>query len=164
MEWLFNQWLALPASVMTFVLGFFTSRYTLSKKERLDVEHIQFETSRKLIQEQSTFYEKFTSELAKYCSKETEPTLDDFMNISAAGISYFKHLDIVCLAILGGRVDRNSHDALVPKIIEATEKTLPLYYEILKSIATKKKFPYTGELKRETYQSVYTVAEKYKKS
>jgi len=65
---------------------------------------------------------------------------------------------------LSGRVDNNARDnTLVPSIVQTVNKSLPAFYKTLQSIAQKKNFEYHGELRREDYESLYRVVEKYGK-
>jgi hypothetical protein len=151
--------------VITFILGFFASRFTLSKKERRDIEQTQYENSKQLMESQNDRFQEFASALSRYIAKEDPPTLDDFFQISTVGERYFYQQKITSDAILSGIVDPKSRDnTLVPKIVETIEKSLPAFYNVLQIIAKKKNFPYAGKLERKTYESLYLVAEKYGKT
>jgi hypothetical protein len=52
----------------------------------------------------------------------------------------------------------NTH---IPIIKDVIEKTLPTFYETLQDIAQKQKIEYSGELKRENYESIFKVYDKY---
>jgi hypothetical protein len=148
--------------IITFVCGFFVSRFTLTKKERKDVEQTQFENAKQLMESQHDRFQEFSLALTKYVGKDGEPALDDFYEIATVGERYFYQQKITADAILSGRVDSNSRDStLVPKITETVEKTLPTFYEVLQKIAKKKHFPYHGKLERRNYESLYAVVEKY---
>ncbi|MGY2847710.1 hypothetical protein ACVIWU_002412 [Bradyrhizobium sp. USDA 4509] len=65
---------------------------------------------------------------------------------------------------MADQVDRQSRDmTLVPRIVEAVNANLPSYYRTLQNIATRNGFAYSGELRRENYEAMYAVAEKYGK-
>jgi hypothetical protein len=150
--------------IATFVLGFFTSRLTMTKKERKDVQQKQFENSKALMEAQFARFQEFSAALNKYVSKAGEPTLDDFFEISTVGERYFYQQQVTSDAILAGNVDQQSRDnTLVPRILETAKKSLPTFYEVLQKIAKKKGFEYNGVLKRENYASIYQVVEKYGK-
>src|SRR5258708_23214867 len=135
--------------IVTFILGFFASRFTLTKKERKDVEQKQFENSKTLMEAQHATFQEFTTALKKYIEKDGEPTLDDFFLIATVGEKYFNQQKITSDAILAGNVDAGSRDnTLVPRIVEAVNKSLPSFYSSLQSIAKKKKIEYNGVLVR----------------
>jgi hypothetical protein len=151
-----------PIPIATFLLGFFTSRFTLSKKERVDVGQKKFENSKALMEAQNTTFQELSASLHKYANKRGKPSLTDFFDISTAGEKYFYQQKITCDAILSGKVDDSTRDnTLVPKIRESVERTLPDFYKTLKSIADKKEIEYEGKLVRSNYESLYLVVEKY---
>lgn len=156
---------AVIAPILTFVLGFFVSRLTMTKKERKDVAQTQFENAKGLMESQHERFREFTTALKKYVDKTDPPTLDDFFEIATIGEKYFYQQRITSDAILAGAVDAVSRDnTLVPGIAETVNKSLPTFYEVLQSIARRKGFEYHGELKREDYESLYLVVEKYGKA
>jgi len=143
-------------------IGFLATRWTLTKKERLDAEQKLFENGRDLMLAQNARYQEFTNALQKYITKKKDPTFDDFLSIATAGDNYFHQLTIVSNAILAGKVDSHSRDAtLVPRIEEAIKSNLPGYYSTLQSIAARKGYEYSGKLQRSQYQAIYAVVEKY---
>jgi hypothetical protein len=146
----------------TFVLGFFTSRFTMSKKERADTSRNAFQDTRQLMERQEETFQAYASAINAYVNSPRNGEIDHFMAIAATGETYFYQLKIACDAILSGNVDAVAREnTLLPKIREATLKSLPVHYETLQSIAKKKGFSYTGELRRENYQSLYAVIEKF---
>lgn len=150
------------APIVTFVAGFFTSRWTMTKKERKDFEQQLFENGRDLMAAQMTAFQEFTTALQKYVNKDGEPTFDDFMSIAMTGEKYFYQQKIVSDAVLANKVDWRSRDnTLVPSVADTVEKALPSYYRHLQSIAKRKGFEFHGELKRENYESMYSVVEKF---
>lgn len=148
--------------IITFVLGFIVSRFTMSLKERKDYEQKLFENGKGLMEAQNSQFQEFTAALQKYINKTGEPTLDDFFEISTIGENYFYQLKISSDAILAGKVATDVRDnTLVPAIKEAITKSLPIFYSTLQTIAAKKNILYRGKLKRENYESMYSVVEKY---
>jgi hypothetical protein len=146
----------------TFVAGWFGARFTMTKKERRDFEQKQFENGRDLMAAQHEKYREFAMALSQYINKEGEPTLDDFFKIATAGDTYLYQQKIVGDAILSGKVDTLSRDnTLVPSISETVKKTIPQYYQVLQSIAKKRNYEYHGAYKRENYESLISVVEKY---
>ncbi|MGY4418656.1 hypothetical protein ACVWY2_001081 [Bradyrhizobium sp. JR6.1] len=80
------------------------------------------------------------------------------------GDNYFQQQKIISNAILADQVDRQSRDlTLVPRIVEAVNANLPSFYRVLQNIAARNGFAYSGELRRENYEAMYAVAEKYGK-
>lgn len=148
--------------IITFVLGFVVSRFTMTLKERKDWEQKLFENGRGLTEAQNSRFQEFAAALHKYLNKAGEPTLDDFFEISTVGEKYFYQLKISSDAVLSGSVPADVRDnTLVPGIREAVTKSLPAFYSTLQAIAAKKKIRYSGELRRENYESMYAVVEKY---
>lgn len=150
--------------ILTFILGFIVSRFTMSMKERKDYEQQLFENGRQLMEAQNSRFQEFSAALHKYVNKAVDPTLDDFFEIATVGEKYFYQLKISSDAILSNKVDPATRDnTLVPAIRDAVQKSLPTFYGTLQSIAKKKAIDYRGELKRENYESMYSVVEKYSK-
>lgn len=148
--------------IITFIAGFLVSRFTMSKKERKDYEIQLLETSRELIEEQGSAFEEFALSIYQYANKEEQPNLDDFFAISSKGALYFNRIKITCDAIIANKVDDDSiRNTIVPKVKEAIERSLPDFHKTLRDIADKDGIKYTGELKRENYESMYTVYEMY---
>jgi hypothetical protein len=145
----------------TFILGFLTSRFTMSKKERADVAQLRFQNSRELMERQNETFQDYVSALDGYINA-LEGDADHFVKVATVGERYFYQLKIASDAILSDAVDANARDnTLVPKIREAVERSLPEHYDALREIAAKKGFRYDGELRRENYSSLYAVVEKY---
>jgi hypothetical protein len=147
---------------VTFVLGWFGARLSMTKKERKDFEQKQFENGRDLMLAQHGKFQEFAAALAKYVNKEGEPTFSDFLEIATVGETFLYQQRVTSDAILADKVDSQSREnTLVPSIVETLQKTLPNYYKVLQSIAKKRGFEYDGKLKRENYESLYIVVEKY---
>lgn len=148
--------------ILTFVLGFAASRFTMTLNEKKQYELKLFENGKELMEAQSSRFQEFTSSLQRYINKTDNPTLDDFFEIATAGEKYFYQLKISSDSILSNKVDPEIRsNSLVPGIKEAVTKSLPTFYTILQSIAKKRGIAYQGELKRENYESLYAVVEKY---
>ncbi|WP_157958248.1 hypothetical protein [Salinicola sp. CR57] len=146
----------------TFLLGFFVSRFTMTKKERKDYEIQLVETARQLIGEQTDAFQEFSKAINKYANKKGEPNLDDFFLISTTGEVYFSRIRASCDAIIAGKVDKDSlKNTIFPKVKDAVERSLPDFYKTLKEIAEREGITYSGELKRENYESIYKVYGKY---
>lgn len=144
----------------TFILGFFVSRFSMSKKERKDYEIQLLETSREIVNEQSEAFQEFAEALYHYANKKEEPDLDDFFSISTKGELYFNRIRMACDAIIAKKVDEDSiKNSIFPKVKEAVERSLPDFYSTLTEIAEKEGIKYSGELRRENYESIYTVYE-----
>lgn len=148
--------------IATFVLGFFASRFTMTLNERKQYELKLFENGKALMETQNSRFQEFAAALQKYINKTDQPTLDDFFEISTIGEKYFYQLKISSDAILSNKVDKEARDnSLVPGIKDAVAKSLPTFYATLQAIAKKRGIAYEGELKRENYESLFTVVEKY---
>ena len=150
--------------IVTFMLGFIVSRFTMTKKERLDFAQVQFNNAKALMEARHARFQEFTTAMKRYATKTEEPDLDDFFQIATTGENYFYQLKITGDAILSGKVDSKSRDnTLVPAIEEAITKSLPTFYQTLQSIARRKDYSYHGVLKRENYESLYAAVEKFGK-
>jgi hypothetical protein len=157
LEWLKD--IGLPLA--TFVAGFFVSRFTLTKKDRKDVEQKNFENSTKLLEEHQTAYDAYTKALDNYGSAPT-PDLANFIEIATKGDRYFDIIHAMSSAILSDKVDTEGRDNhLLPKIRAVADRTLLEHYAILQTIAAKHHFPYSGELRRADYNAIFSVVEKY---
>jgi AAA15 family ATPase/GTPase len=157
-----NLALKVGVPILTFVLGFLASRFTMTKKERKDYSAKLQENSNSLLCSLNEQFERFTLALKEYASSEGSPTLTEFYKVATTGESYLGQLRMICDSILSGNIDRqavmNTHRQNVKN---AVEKTLPVFYETLRHIADKHKISYEGELRRENYESIYSVYEKF---
>jgi hypothetical protein len=162
-EWLSDLTKINPiVPIVTYVLGFMTSRFTLTKKERKDLEQKQFENSKSLLEAQHERFQSFCTALLKYANKDGDPTLDDFFDIATEGEKYFYQQKITADAILAGKVDKQARDnTLIPKIKETLDTSLPKYYETLQSISSRKGIAYHGKLERKNYESLYLAVERF---
>ncbi|ANE55202.1 hypothetical protein AYM39_08440 [Methylomonas sp. DH-1] len=148
--------------IITFILGFIVSRFTMSKKERKDYESSLFATSIKLLEEQDKAFNEFSESLFSYANKKEAPNLNDFFSIATKGQLYFSKLSMSCDAIISGKLDKDSvKNTFTPKVKECVERSLPDFYDTLKRISIANKLEYNGELRKENYESLYVVYEKY---
>jgi hypothetical protein len=144
------------------LLGFFATRLTMTKKERLDFKHQLSENGKNLMLVQQERYQDFTETFQKYINKKGDPTFDDFLALARAGDNYFQQQKIISNAILADQVDKQSRDlTLVPRIAEAVNVNLPSYYRVLQSISARNGFGFSGTLQRSNYEAMYAVVEKY---
>ncbi|MGE0008354.1 MAG: hypothetical protein AB7S92_22595 [Parvibaculaceae bacterium] len=146
------------------VIGFFISRFTLSKSERLDHKQRLYENGLAHKKEKEERYKQFTNAIQSYISKKQKKskiTLDDFQAISTAGDLYFGELKSIAIAIQGENIDKESRPTFVTSIVEALQKNILVYYNVLQAISDKIDAPYSGEFKRSNYECLFEVAEKY---
>lgn len=156
-----NYLVSVGVPIATFVLGFVTSRFTLSKKDRLDHQQVLFQNERDLSEKHQAAYDEFQRELRSYV-KSPSPGIDDFSRISNSGDNYFRRLREIGEAVLSENVrEVSARETFVPILKEATEKTLPDYYGTLKVIAKKNGFDFHGELRRANYEPIYSAIEKF---
>ena len=154
-------WVTIGVPIATFVAGFITSRFTLSRKEKKDLEQDNYENSLKLEELQEKVYSAYTDAIKVYVGKE-DVTLDDFVLIATTGDKYFSQTSTLCSAILSDKVDASVRDnKLLAKVRDVAQRTLPKHYETLKSIAEKKGWPYQGELRRQDHEAIYAVVERF---
>lgn len=145
----------------TFVAGFLVSRFTLTKKDRKDVEQKNYENSSTLVDRYEVAYKEYTLAIKAYADAPSA-ALDDFTEIATKGDRYFTQLNFLASAILADKVDLTARDQLLlPKIRSAVSRSLPQHYDTLRSIATKHSFAYRGELRRTDYGALYEVIDRF---
>ena len=145
-----------------FVLGFITSRFTMTKKERKDYKAKLQDNSNSMLKSLDEQFQKFTLALREYTSIEGAPTSLEFYKVATTGEGYFTQMKMICDSILSGNVDSqsvmNTHRQNVKEVVD---KSLPAFYQTMQEIAEATGIDYQGELKRENYESIYVVYEKY---
>jgi len=145
-----------------FVAGFAVSRLTMSKAERKAHQQRLYENGKEHRKARDERSHDFQAALKAYILKVEPADLEDFHSISRAGELYFGELRMIADAILGKKIDDQVRDnTFVPDIVEALQKTIPAYYEELRRVADKIGVPFSGEFRRENYQSLVEVAEKF---
>ena len=148
--------------IITFLLGFFASRFTMTKKERTDYKAKLQENSNRLYEEHNQKYKDFARALYNYVNKKENPDMNNFFDIATKGDLYFNHVKTICDSIISNNIDKssveNTHLPLVKKVVE---ELLPEYYSALQTIARKKNFKYDGKLKEENYKSIFIVYNKF---
>jgi hypothetical protein len=158
---------AMPA--ITFILGgvvgFFVSRFSMTKAEKKSYEQVLYQNSLDLKKEKERRFQEFFNAMTCYVQSVNDPKLDDLFSLSASGNSYFNVLRDIADAIIQGKVDSHVRDnTFVPDIVEALRKNIPSYYTALKAVATRLNVSYDGEFKRSNYESLFRVVEKYASS
>lgn len=137
--------------VAGFIAGFLTSRFTMTKKDRADVDQKNFENTATLIDRHDTAY-----------TAATAASLDGFTEIATKGDRYLVQRNFLAAAVISGRVDPHARDTiLLPKIRAAVRRTLPQHYDTMRGIAEKHGFPYHGELRRSDYAALYDAVERF---
>ncbi|WP_312597806.1 hypothetical protein [Brevundimonas sp.] len=150
-------WVPLVSALGGVILG----RFSMSKKERADIDQKNYENSVKATETHDVAYKAYVAALAAYGSAD-DPTMDQFLALSSTGDSYFTQIARMADTIISGRVDVSMRDATwLPKIKVAYEKLLPAHYGALQAQARKKNYSYTGKLRRSDHESIYSVAEKF---
>ena len=156
-----NYFVAIGVPIATFLLGFFASRFSLSKKERLDHSQRLFQNERELSDRHESAYKEFSAALVAYVNSPS-PGLDDFAKISSTGDNYFRKLREIGESMLSSNIrEQAARETFAPILKQALDKTIPSYYKTLKEIAKKNGFPYDGQLKRENYEPIYSAVEKF---
>lgn len=155
-------WGKVVLPILTFVLGFVVSRFTMSKAERKAQNMAAQNLSNELIVKKNERFNEFVKAMRDYAQKKEEPGLDDFCEIAQKGESYFAAMTVICDSILTSNIPeatvRNTH---APGISDAVKKSLPSFYAALQEIARKKEITYKGKLDRKQYESIFLVYEKY---
>ena len=148
--------------IATFVLGFFVSRFTLSKSERLTHQQRQYENTRQLEEQRKAAYDRFTTALKSYVAGESPADVTTFYEIATSGDAYFNALKSAATAIQAKAIDPSARDGTyIPAIVEALEKSVPAYYQNLQKIAEKMDHRYDGQFKEQNYRSMIEVAKKF---
>jgi len=148
-------------SIILFLLGFFVSRYTQSKREKCQTSMDLSTRSESLIEKLDLKYKVFAIALNKF-SKKKNQNINDFCEISITGESYIEQVRIICTAILNNTLDAAAtKNNILSKIRDVAMITLPKYYDTLKYIAKRKGFQYNGEIKKEQNKCIIKVLYKY---
>lgn len=152
--------------IAAFLLGFFASRFTLSKDARLSHESSKFALSKEMAESQNKAYLELMHALTKYVNdKGKERSIDDFFALSGPAQNYLFQQKMVADAILANKIDKQSRNTtFVPKLVETADKIIPKVYENLKKIAERHRLPYPDHFDRANYQSIFDVVEKYGRS
>lgn len=147
--------------IVTFVLGFIISRFTLSKKDRLDHKQRLFQNERELSDRHKSAYDEFQEALRAYVAAPAVG-VDDFSRISNTGDNYFRCLKEIAEAMLSENIGEASRrDNFLQLLKDATERTIPDYYNTLHVIAKKQGFQYQGKLRRENHEQIYAAIERF---
>jgi hypothetical protein len=145
----------------SFVSGFLISRWTLTKKDRKDIEQKNFENTSKLIENHDATYRDYTAALTAYADAPLADG-DKFIDLAITGDRYFLQLNLLATAIISDKVDPSAREQiLLPRLRAAVVRTLPHHYDALRMMADKHGFKYRGELRRSDHGAIYAVAEKY---
>lgn len=154
-------WVTLLATVISGLAGIILGRFSMTKKERADVDQKNYENAVAANALHIEAYKAYTAALTAYCAS-SNPTLDQFSKVATTGDAYFTQIGRMCDAILAQRVDPGLRDITwLPKIKRAFETLLPRHYETLIAQAAKRGFDYQGKLRRSDHDSIYSVAERY---
>lgn len=147
--------------IATFVAGFATARWTLTKKDRLEFEQKNLENTNARIGEFEKAFEAYTQAIEIYTSLP-DPDASFFVKIAVTGDVYITTLNRMSSLILSGKSDvQLRDDVLLPKIRAAVSRTIPQHYKTLKAIADKHGFPFNGEERRAEDSAIYSVVEKF---
>ncbi|PSV97855.1 hypothetical protein [Photobacterium iliopiscarium] len=148
-------------ALVSFALGAFLTRFTMTKKERLDINAKKQETSNQLETEVISTYNKYIEVLAKF-DGSIQVTIDDFIKIESAGSAYFQSLNSLSNSILSNNTEKNSiKNSHFQKVEGGYLKSIPQHYQTLQNIAKKCDIPYKGKFDANNYQSMAKVLEKY---
>jgi hypothetical protein len=155
-------WVPIVTAIITSLGGFLLGRFTMSKKERADVEQKNYENSVNATASHDDAYREYIAALTAYGQS---PTADGFVTLCRCGDTYFSQVGRMCDTILSGRVNEGMRDSTwLPAIKAAFDKSLPNHYEVLQSEAAKHGYTYKGKLRRRDHESIHAVAEKFSTS
>jgi hypothetical protein len=69
---------AIPFGFFTFILGAVLNRFTMSKKEQVDVEQTKFKTSADLMEKQNAAYNDLVGTMPKVVANQDAMTVTEF--------------------------------------------------------------------------------------
>lgn len=152
--------IAAASSATTFVFGIAVGRFSMTKKERKDFEQKNYENTRELITQTDAAYETYGDALMAYKDAPT-PASTHFFAISRSGDLYFEKLNLMCAAILSGKVDREARNLFLLAKVRNAVTSLEDHYATLAGLAQKLAIDWPGELRRENYEAIYVVVERH---
>lgn len=153
--------LLIGATVFGAFLTAVINRLLYNRKDRNDVAQERFENSKTLLADQSDRRNDFTAAVAK-CLRKDRPSIDDIHAVMKTGEAYFETLRAMAQAVLEGRVSDTTRTLdFVPKIVEALEKSVPVYYGALANTCRKAGIPFEGKFQESSYESLFRVADRY---
>jgi hypothetical protein len=156
------EWLKIPIPIATFVLGFFISRFTLTKEQKAKLEQDYFKNSQELKDKHERIFREYTDAMAAYVKSTDDQTIDVFTSIAVAGDRYFGSINNLAEAVLSKKVDSQiAKGSFIPTICRAANESLPKHFETLREIADKLGIAYSGELDRAEHQASFAVLEKF---
>ncbi|OMO32251.1 hypothetical protein BH582_10905 [Vibrio sp. 10N.222.47.A9] len=148
-------------AVGSFLLGAILSRFTMTKKERFDVNAKRQEQSNQLESEVASAYKNYIESLSKLDRKENI-TVDIFIKVESEGAAYFQALNSLANSMLSYNTEKESaKNSHVLKVKDGYERIIPAHYETLKSLARECDIPYKGEFMEVNYASMKKVICKF---
>jgi hypothetical protein len=146
----------------SFGVGYFVRSYTLSAKERSDVNQVAFVNAKELASLQNQRFNELMETFAEYAGASDKPTVKEFAALNRVAQDYLYQQQLTADAILSGKVDKVTRDnTLMPKLVETAERIIPKVYATLHDIADQNGIDYPIDFKRENYESIYSAVEKY---
>lgn len=147
--------------LLTFLLGLLV-RFTLSKKEKLEMKHACQKRAEEMGAAINKAFEEFTRSLAQYSnSLSADPTPADFVSIAISGEAYFMRLKLAVEAAFEETVSPTFvSSSLIPAVKDAQEKLIPKFYALLNDIQKKRGFRYE-DYRRENYDLLVSFYEKH---
>lgn len=156
------EWLDIPIPIATFVLGFFISRYTLTRDQKATLNQEYFKNSQELKDKHNRFFTEYADAIGAYVKSTDDLRFDVFHSVAVAGDRYFGSINNLAEAVLSKKVDAQiEKGSFVPTICRAARESLPKHFETLRTIADKLGIPYSGELDRSEHRATFAVLEKF---
>lgn len=153
-------WQALVSLFGVIVVGLI-GHFVALRKYQTDLAQKNYENSMKIIETHDAAFRTYTTAFEAYLNNRS-PSAEDFTAMVVAGDVYFNQASSMCACMLSGKVDPTIRDEIwLPKVRRVYDKTLPDHYEALQGEASKRRFPYTGKLRRRDHASIYRVAERF---
>lgn len=156
-----DDFIKIGLPILTFFLGFISSRLTMTKKERADHQIKLAENAKNLSKELEQAYERYSKAIV-LLSEKSVPDINDFHEITISGEAYFSQLKTICDSVLSKSIELKAvENSLLTHIKDAAKTDIIEHYETLQSISEKLEFEFKGVAKLENYKSIHLVLEKY---
>jgi len=147
------------------LIGWIVTYFFMSKKDRVDANQTVYQNARDLMRENNDNYLKFKEQLESYVTKvaNNNVSLNDFTAITSSADKYFAELNLAASAVLDKRItNKMRENTFMPLFVDAIQKSLPAYYEIIEKSSKKLGFSWGGKLRRENYAGIYDAVEKFR--
>ncbi len=141
--------------------GWFSRGYTLSKKERFDVQMAKAERSIRYKTERERRGELFKKRISKLIELKRDPNLSReqiwglYFDVRGAGDQYFESVNDTCSAILRNEIDPlSATQDQYDDIRRIAFDVLPAFYEVTQEIAARFSIEHSDRIQHTTYRNI----------